>query len=308
MIPVCLVTGFLGSGKTTLLRQMAERHRGRKLVFVVNEFSAADVDGEAMRQVAPDVVAIPGGSIFCTCLVGEFIRVLTGLPERFHSNASPMDGVVIEASGIANPKVVEQMLRETGLDEMYALTSILAVADPGTFPVLLQTLPNITAQIECSDVVVLNKTDLFGESEIARAEEAIRGIRPGVSIVRSRFCDVDLPLFDAHTPRGLRGLYAACADSHYAALCVRTERKVDIEALCGRLRRLPGLYRAKGFVRTRGGAHYVDATMSNISVQPVPGHAGAFEMALIVGREHAAAAETLAKDIEFGHVEREDGM
>ena len=44
MIPIGLVAGFLGSGKTTLLARWAERHRGRKLVYLVNDLGAANVD------------------------------------------------------------------------------------------------------------------------------------------------------------------------------------------------------------------------------------------------------------------------
>ena len=49
MIPLCLVTGFLGSGKTTLLRHIAQCEFLR-LAFLVNEFSAADVDGRRPRR------------------------------------------------------------------------------------------------------------------------------------------------------------------------------------------------------------------------------------------------------------------
>ena len=59
MIPLALVTGFLGSGKTSFLRHLAgvEYVRGRsgphrRLAFVVNDFSAAEVDADALAVEA----------------------------------------------------------------------------------------------------------------------------------------------------------------------------------------------------------------------------------------------------------------
>ena len=77
-IPLSLVTGFLGSGKTTFLKHMAPRLASRRIVYLVNDFSALDVDGAVLSEIGPNVVSIPGGSIFCKCLVGDFIQHLSG--------------------------------------------------------------------------------------------------------------------------------------------------------------------------------------------------------------------------------------
>lgn len=75
------------------------------------------------------------------------------------------------------------------LDDIYTLASNIASADPASFPVLVQTLPNIRAQMECSDVVILNKTDLFDGESMERIEFAICAIKPGVPILRTRYCE-----------------------------------------------------------------------------------------------------------------------
>lgn len=100
MLPICLVTGFLGTGKTTFLKKIVEQNRDRKIVYLINEFSAHDVDGAIVSAENPDVVSIPGGSIFCHCLVTRFIGQLRKITEE----RGGFDGVVIEASGMANPK------------------------------------------------------------------------------------------------------------------------------------------------------------------------------------------------------------
>ena len=116
MIPLILVTGFLGSGKTTLLKRIASQAAGAKIVYLVNEFSFQNVDGELLEQEGVEAVVIPGGSIFCHCLVTDFIGHLSSVPARFGTAENPVEAVVVEASGIANPRVIQQMLSETRFD------------------------------------------------------------------------------------------------------------------------------------------------------------------------------------------------
>ena len=75
-VPVWLVVGFLGAGKTTLLRRLVKSPGGRKLAFVVNEFSDVDVDAGLVAQEGGVAVSVAGGSIFCHCKVTEFVNVL----------------------------------------------------------------------------------------------------------------------------------------------------------------------------------------------------------------------------------------
>jgi G3E family GTPase len=85
VIPLSLVTGFLGGGKTTLLQRLIEQSDGRRLAYIVNELADADVDGQLLALGEEKIVSIPGGSIFCRCLSGEFLRILESLPARFAS-------------------------------------------------------------------------------------------------------------------------------------------------------------------------------------------------------------------------------
>jgi G3E family GTPase len=301
MIPLCLVTGFLGSGKTSMLRHLARRHPDRKLVYLVNEFSAVDVDGRLLEADAQHVIAVPGGSIFCVCLVSEFIRILRDIPERFGQTGGPVQGVVIEASGIANPKVIGRMLNETRLDEVYRIASIVAVVDPATFPALLQTLPNIRAQVEACGYALLNKTDLFSEEALGRCEHEIRRINPDAQIIRTQYGAVDLELFREFPARALDGEYAACLDPNFARVSVRLTRAVDLDRLCMALRGLgAGLYRAKGFLPTPAGVYYLDATASDMRTRPVDRPGAAADLALIVCPDRAGEARRLAAEIKAG--------
>jgi len=302
MIPLCLVTGFLGSGKTSLLRHLAQQHRARRVVFLVNEFSAVDIDGSVLEAEIPgQVIGLPGGSIFCVCLVSEFIHVLGTLPERFSGSGAAPEGIIIEASGVANPTVIERMLEETRLDALYRIASVIAVADPGSFSTLLQTLPNIRAQIEASGHIVINKIDLYDEDTLRETEEAIRAIHPRAHIVRAVYGQAALEIFGERELRRLDGAYAACIDPHYGKASVRIQQPVQLQSLLEALRNLgAGVYRAKGFVPTSSGVFYVDVTPSGAQTTPIPDFAGHTDFALIAAPEAAEAVRALVAEIKTG--------
>jgi G3E family GTPase len=212
MLPICLVTGFLGTGKTTFLKNIVAQNRDRKIVYLINEFSAHDVDGAVVSAENPNVVSIPGGSIFCKCLVTEFIGQLKKVAEHWLDAV----GVVIEASGMANPKVMEQMLAETGLSNQYRLATVVSVIDPNSFLKLRHTLPNIISQIEASDVVLINKTDRNAPEKITETDTLVREINPAAERIQTVRCETEIDLFAEHAPRSLRGEYAKCRDPNYA--------------------------------------------------------------------------------------------
>jgi len=82
MIPLTLITGFLGSGKTTLLKTLNELNRESRLVFLVNDFSANGVDAALLAEEKDEIISVAGGSIFCKCLVTEFVNRLREIPHK----------------------------------------------------------------------------------------------------------------------------------------------------------------------------------------------------------------------------------
>lgn len=283
MISLSLITGFLGSGKTTLLRHIVERCRGRGLVYLVNEFSSLDVDRRLLATEGEQILCLPGGSIFCHCLVTSFIQQLRSIAQQYDLPDRPLGGLVIEASGIADPKVVGRMLEETRLDRRYRLTSVVSIVDPGSFLALRETLPNITAQIEASHMAIINKIDLFGEDRLAEVEAALREINPEIETMRAESCKVDLDLFAPRATRKVSGRYAPCADPHYARMVLRTEGSVDVGRLLSRIRDASAdIYRAKGFVFTGDQTLRVDVSAAGVTTYPAPQAEGHSELALIV--------------------------
>lgn len=304
MIPICLVTGFLGSGKTTFLREVVEDNPGRKIVYLVNELSSLDVDGALLGEVEEDVVVIPGGSIFCRCLVTEFIDQLSALPGRF----GPVEAVVIEASGIADPRVVQQLLAETQLDEVYAIASIVTIVDPGSFPRLVDALPNVRAQVEAADVVLVNKTDQFAPEQVGFTERLVLGIKPGVQVVRTEHCRANLELFGEAPARDLHGEYALCLDPNYGRWAVEFPAPVDLGRLMIELTAVrESIYRAKGFVPTLDGPYYLDLSQAGLTTQRMDREEVAAGLAIVTRGEDCPQVEALVAAIEAGKLSAPDG-
>jgi G3E family GTPase len=270
MIPLSLVTGFLGGGKTTLLQRLIERNQERRLAYVVNEFAEADVDGQLLELGEERVVSIPGGSIFCRCLSGEFIQILQKLPDRFEDLGWPLQGVIIEASGIANPKVIVKMLEEYGLDRVYELRTVVSVIDPGTFPKLIHTLPNVIAQVEACDVALVNKTDLYDEAALAGVEREIARINPQAKIIRTSYCRSEIDILGAPARLPLEGEYALCRDPNYLSFTLHVVAPLELAPLLAALDRIKDdVYRVKGFVPLPEGMVYVDVAAGRVSHREV---------------------------------------
>lgn len=295
MIPLALVTGFLGSGKTSLLRHVAARDP-RRLVFLVNEFAATDVDGALLRGERERVVALPGGSIFCHCLVGEFVRNLRAIADGELAGPGPPEGVIVEASGIADPAVAWRMFEETGLDERYELRSVVAVIDPGTFLRLLETLPAITAQVVACTLSILNKTDLFAEAELLAVEQRLTEIRPELDVVRAVHARVEVDLLAPTPSRAPDGEYAPCADPRYWTTVIDVPAPVDIERLRAALQGVAGdLLRAKGFVPTPTGPIHVELSSSGLLFEAAPPGVEVGQLVLIARSDlDRAARERIA--------------
>lgn len=267
MIPLCLLTGFLGSGKTTLLKRLVDHLQGKRIAYVVNEFSSLDVDTKLLGVHNPSIISIPGGSIFCKCLVSEFIKQMNAIATM----QPPFEGLVIEASGMSDPRVIQKMLVETRLDKHFSISSIISVADPSTLIKLIHTLPAVKAQIEASDTIILNKIDRAKTEAITKSEEIIRSINPTIRMIQTTYANIELDIFNTQPiDRTLNGDLALCRDPHFFSAAITLDKPLN-EAALGRTFTLfkDRIYRAKGFAIMAGKTVYVDWSLAGLSITSI---------------------------------------
>lgn len=264
MIPLILVCGFLGSGKTTLLRHWARTASDRRIVYVVNEFSSRDVDSELLRQDAPDVVPLPGGSIFCKCLAADFHRTMRALAE------GEWDAIVAEASGVADPSSTRTLLAETGLDRRIQLAEVLCVVDPATFPKLRSTLPAIVRQVASADRIVVGKTDLHPQEAVSAVADELRRINPSAEILLAERGRVPLPDAARYPTQRLDAPLPEHPDEALVRFEARLLGPTSLDSLRRELGQIPGLLRLKGFFDNGAGLRTVDFDGERWTEQEAP--------------------------------------
>jgi G3E family GTPase len=199
--PVTMLSGFLGVGKTTLLRHMLENKEDLKIGCLVNDVASINIDAKlvanqdltAKNDTATtianmsDMVSLENGCACCSASE-ELFKGLNNLLQLADNRGVPFDHIVIENSGVAEPKQIRdnfQDLAEEGdaLLERLQLKRLITVVDSKDFleqynasdlighrPDLGQDLTGesgyrkvvdlLVEQVECADVVLLNKTDL----------------------------------------------------------------------------------------------------------------------------------------------------
>ena len=125
-IPFILVTGFLGSGKTTFLKKALSKIHDRKIAVVQNEFAPANIDGIELKNEVGDfhLLEINNGSVFCVCLLSNFIASLS----RFVDECQP-DMVFMEASGLSDPIAIAQLFDDHALRDRLYLSGVWTIVD-----------------------------------------------------------------------------------------------------------------------------------------------------------------------------------
>jgi G3E family GTPase len=170
-IPATVLTGFLGAGKTTLLNHILTAEHGKKVAVIVNEFGEIGIDQQLVIGADEEIFEMNNGCICCT-VRGDLIRIIGNLMRR----RNKFDHLLIETTGLADPgPVIQTFFMDEDIHRQVALDAVVTVVDAkhvqqhwGDREVL--------EQIGFADVILLNKTDLVTEAELAELEAKIKNL------------------------------------------------------------------------------------------------------------------------------------
>jgi G3E family GTPase len=186
--PVTVLTGYLGAGKTTLLNRILSEDHGKRYAVIVNEFGEVGIDNDLIVGADEEVFEMNNGCVCCT-VRGDLIRVLSGLMKR----KGKFDGIIVETTGLADPAPVAQtFFVDDDVRARTELDSVTTVVDAKHLPLRLKDSREAAEQIAFADQIILNKTDLVSEDELAEVESAIRMLNPLAPIRRAQRSNVPL--------------------------------------------------------------------------------------------------------------------
>jgi G3E family GTPase len=187
--PVTILTGFLGAGKTTLLNHILSNQDGLKTAVLVNEFGEIGIDNDLVVSTSADMVELSNGCICCT-INGELLEAV----ERILKRPEPLDYLVVETTGLADPLPVAMTFLGSELRDQTRLDSIITLIDAENCNARVFESEVGRSQIIYGDILLLNKTDLVSEDRVKELEESLRSIKKDARILHSVKGDVPLPL------------------------------------------------------------------------------------------------------------------
>jgi G3E family GTPase len=244
-VPFVVIGGYLGSGKTTLLNRVLANTQGLRAVVMVNDFGSVNIDADLITSRDATTVNLANGCICCT-LASGFLEAIWKIQEM---DPAP-DAVIVEASGIANPKRVASYGHYPGFayEGVVVLADAEAVRERAASEVIGDS---VLRQLRFGDLIVVTKTDLVDEQTAGEVEAWLRETVPGARVIRSR--TEDLPLTALFGLTSSTAPAAADDEPDHAVhemLTVTSADPLDRATLDACIAALPdGVIRAKGILR-----------------------------------------------------------
>lgn len=261
-----LITGFLGAGKTTFLKKFIRQNAGRRMRVLVNEFGKEGIDGKLLAELGVVIDEINNGSIFCSCRLDKFEDVLT----EALSDAPEL--IIVEASGLSDPTNIRKILAQPQFGCIDFLGSICLV-DAVNIKKVFSTARVCKKQISVSNLLLINKTDIADEEQLAAAEELLHGSYPDIITHRTSFGEVKPEwlcemknIVDGGAP------VFQTKDIGLQKALVNIEDSMTLYELNNFLEMfIEDTYRVKGFARLSGENYLVDCVGAMVSVTPYAG-------------------------------------
>ncbi|AUH68325.1 MULTISPECIES: CobW family GTP-binding protein [Gordonia] len=267
--PVVVLAGFLGAGKTTLLNHVLRHAGGRRIGVLVNDFGSINIDALLVSGQSGGTLSLENGCMCCTTDASDFAETLAGLT----APGNGIDAVLIEASGIAEPKALIRMVL-SARSSTVAYGGLVYVVDAAHYDDTIAEHPQLGEHLAIADLVVCNKIDLLaGQDAVQSLIARLRMINSTAPILPVADAAVDPELFFEPAaeiarddgPRQLSFDELLLADDHdhpdghdhghdhlhagFESAALETSAPVDPRRLAQFLERPPaGAYRIKGTV------------------------------------------------------------
>jgi G3E family GTPase len=214
----------------------------------------------------------------CCVLRGDLQETLRDLfVKRRNGEIIDFDRVVIETTGLADPApVMQTLMTDTMLQSQYRLDAVISLADAVNGVEQLNTLSEPVKQAALADRIVITKSDIATEDQVAKLEARLRDFNQSAPIqraingeielaflidvalrsTRSRLEDVERWMGDEHQHHDEHG-HAHRHDTAVKSFCIRYDKPFTWTSFSQCMEVLatlrgPDLFRVKGLVNVTG--------------------------------------------------------
>lgn len=263
-ITLNVITGFLGAGKTTFLNQYIKQHKDRKLGVIVNEFGKTSIDGPLIQTASGiDLREINNGSIFCKCRMLEFAQALIEMEKM------DLNGVVVEASGLADPANLGDIFKAVMVQTNYAYTfnGSICLVDAVNFLNLSSALPALENQVRYSQIIVINKCDLVEDETLSAVKQAIDVLNPYARVYETSYGNIPMDFDEVDIEKSAPSSNTEWNRPKTTVMTPpRDITKQTLDALINSIKEQA--YRAKGFITIENQKYYLDMVGNMCSIEP----------------------------------------
>jgi len=187
-VPLTILTGFLGAGKTTLLNRILTGNHGLRVGVLVNDFGSINIDADLVVGVDGNMISLANGCVCCQIRddLIESVAALLARPER-------VEYMLLEASGVADPAGIFMTFNDPNQRDRIRLDSVICVVDADQvfahpeYPPLIELK---LRQVGFADMLILNKVDLAGPTQVEKVRAWLDGHFNRLRIVETNYCEV----------------------------------------------------------------------------------------------------------------------
>ena len=188
---IIIIGGFLGSGKTTAIIELSKMYSasGKTVTYFTNEIGEVSLDGDLLNY------DIETKEITTACITCNLKEKMTTAVEQLIEKAHP-DILFIEPKENISPLVVKDELEKmilNQIDNESEFSPLFTLIDCSKFFKNIKEKKKISLdQIEVSEIIILNKTDLISSNELQMIQESIKQINPNVKIIENNIKNIGL--------------------------------------------------------------------------------------------------------------------
>ena len=230
IVPITLLSGFLGAGKTSLLKHLLVNKAGMRVGVIVNDVAEINIDKSLVSKSSgagntggssaeEDTVELQNGCACCS-VAEEFLQSIEKLMEMSRDRGIPWDHIVVEASGVVEPREIRDNFRNAYVNQPEMLLgtelhTLVTVVDASVFLKEFekrnkvcqrtdlgsndfsemnsrQVVDLMCEQVECCDVIIVNKIDLTDATELGLLKETLTSLNPLAKMFSSERGRVEL--------------------------------------------------------------------------------------------------------------------